>query len=74
MIYQDERSVKWYKQSRTVKIILFSILLLISIVVFCVVKRPATLNDLSGGIYPETFRTTHRPTERTSASSERGRF
>lgn len=64
MIYQDERSVKWYKQSRTVKIILFSILLLISIVVFCVVKRPATLNDLSGGIYPETFRTTHRPLQK----------
>lgn len=61
MIYQDDHSAKWYRQPRTVKIFLFSILLLISIVTVCIVKRPDTLEDLSGGVYPETFRTTYRP-------------
>ena len=64
MIYQDGRSSKWYKQPRWIKILLFSAVALISIIVTIVVNRPKQIEDLSGGTYKETFKTTHRPLQK----------
>ncbi|MBQ9772027.1 MAG: hypothetical protein IJW23_09420 [Lentisphaeria bacterium] len=64
MIYQDGRSGKWYRQPRGIKILLFSAVSLICIVVAIFFNRPERIDDLSGGIYKETFQTTYRPLQK----------
>lgn len=64
MIYQDGRSAKWYHNLKTVKILLFTAGLAIAAMIFFAVNKPPVFDDLSGGIFPETFRTEHRPLQK----------
>ncbi|MBR2440367.1 MAG: hypothetical protein IKB25_09250 [Lentisphaeria bacterium] len=64
MIYPDGRSAKWYHNQRTIKILLFSTVLVIAGFLFWFFNKPAVLEDLSGGKYPETFRTVYRPLQK----------
>ena len=54
MIYPDDRSSKWHRQTRLVKILLFLAVSLICIIAAMIFNRPEQIADLSGGIYKET--------------------
>lgn len=82
MICPDGISAKWIHNQKTVKILLFTAGLLISAIIFWAVNKPPVLDDLSNGIFPETFRTSYRPlqnelkflhTEGFFSSSDSGR-
>ena len=60
MIYQDGRSAEWHRKPKRIKILLFFSVLLICIISAVIFSRPEHLEDLSGGIYKETFQTTNR--------------
>ena len=64
MIYQDDRSSKWYRQTRWIKVLLFLAVSLICIIAAMIFSRPEQIADLSGGTYKETFTTTHRPLQK----------
>lgn len=61
MIYPDGRSVKWYKRTRVIKIVLFAVMSIITALIFLAVHRPKKIVDFSNGVFSETFQTTHRP-------------
>lgn len=64
MIYRDGLSAKWLHRPKVIKILLFFAVLLITAIIFIAVNRPKRIEDLSGGIFPETFQTRHRPLQR----------
>ena len=61
MIYPDGRSVKWYKRTRVIKIVLFAVMSIITALIFLAVHRPKKIVAISNGVFSETFQTTHRP-------------
>lgn len=65
MIYQDDPSVKkWYHRPKVIKILLFSVVFIITAVLFFMLKKPQKIEDHSNGVFSATFETTHRPLQK----------